>query len=169
MGAAIESFPAVSLDLGSGGGLPGLPLALAWPTTRWLLLDANARRADFLRHAASALDLSGRVEVIEQRAELAGRGQLRSTVEVVMARSFAAPAVTAECAAPFLHRGGLLVVAEPPEDQPDRWDGPGLASLGMQLGTRVVERSAVQVIVQVTVCPDRFPRRVGVPSKRPLF
>jgi 16S rRNA (guanine527-N7)-methyltransferase len=169
MGAALDAVGPVALDLGSGGGLPGLPLALAWPGTRWFLLDGSIRRAEFLSQSVTALGLDGRVTVVAERAELAGRGELRSTVDAVFARSFARPAVTAECASPFLRQQGLLVVAEPPGGQPDRWDDRGLAHLGMRLGSRLVEPTAVQLIVQVTPCPERFPRRVGVPSKRPLL
>jgi len=169
MGAALDTVQPVALDLGSGVGLPGFPLALAWPGSRWFLLDGSIRRAEFLSESVTALGLAERVTVVAERAESAGRGELRSTVDAVFARSFAGPAVTAECASPFLRQHGLLVVAEPPGGRPDRWDVPGLGGLGMQLGPRLVEPTAVQLIVQVTLCPERFPRRVGVPSKRPLF
>jgi 16S rRNA (guanine527-N7)-methyltransferase len=65
--------------------------------------------------------------------------------------------------------GGRLVVAEPPEAAPDRWDADGLAQLGLTLGPRRDVPSAMQLLVQVRLCPDRFPRRTGVPAKRPLF
>jgi len=169
MGRILDVPPGTALDLGSGGGLPGLPLALVWPLTHWLLLDGSVRRAAFLRDAVRELGLEQRITVVAQRAEVAGRTALRSSVDAVFARSFAGPAVTAECAAPFLRRGGSLVVAEPPDDQPGRWDDTGLMTLGMQLGRRAKEPTSVQVVQQVELCSDRFPRRVGVPSKRPLF
>ena len=105
-----------ALDLGSGAGLPGLPLALAWPDTTWTLLDASTTRGDFLREAVARLGLSERVDVVTERAETAGHGAGRGRYALVVARSFAAPAVTAECGSPFLCTGGRLVVAEPPED-----------------------------------------------------
>jgi 16S rRNA (guanine527-N7)-methyltransferase len=157
------------MDLGSGGGLPGLPLALVWPTTRWVLLDGSRTRAEFLQHAVTELGLTNRVQVIGERAEVAGRGELRATIDCVVARSFAGPAATAECGAPFLRVGGLLVVAEPPGGAPERWDAHGLALLGLEVDRRVSGRTAYQVLRQGTACPDRFPRRVGVPAKRPLF
>ncbi len=169
MAAGLEVTPATVLDLGSGGGLPGLPLAMVWPASHWVLLDGSQTRAEFLQHAVTTLGLTDRVLVVGERAEVAGRGELRGTFDCVVARSFAGPAPTAECGAPFLRVGGSLVVAEPPGGEPQRWDPQGLALLGLQIGLRVVGRTAYQVLRQDTPCPDRFPRRVGVPTKRPLF
>jgi 16S rRNA (guanine527-N7)-methyltransferase len=155
--------------LGSGGGLPGLPLAIDRPSTVWILLDGSTRRAEFLSEAAAELGLNDRVEVVAQRAEEAGRGPLRATVDLVCARSFGRAAVTAECGAPFLAVGGRMLVAEPPEALPDRWDPDGLHELGLVLGRRTTAPLAAQLLVQARLCPDRFPRRTGVPAKRPLF
>jgi 16S rRNA (guanine527-N7)-methyltransferase len=158
-----------ALDLGSGAGLPGLPLALAWPTTAWLLLEGSSKRATFLCEAVVQLGLSDRATVVAERAEEAGHGPLRGRCDLVVARSFGAPAVTAECGAPFLGPGGRLVVSEPPAGLPDRWDPQGLATLGLRLGDRLTGRTSYQVLIADRPCPDRFPRRVGVPSRRPLF
>jgi 16S rRNA (guanine527-N7)-methyltransferase len=158
-----------ALDLGSGGGLPGLPLALALPETRWVLLDGSTTRAAFLTDEVNRLGLQDRVDVVADRAEVAGRGALRASFDLVVSRSFGAPAVTVECAAPLLRVGGKLVVAEPPGGQPDRWPAEGLARLGMVLGGRESQPTAVQVMIQSTFCPDAYPRRTGVPSRRPLF
>jgi 16S rRNA (guanine527-N7)-methyltransferase len=164
----LRTPPQTALDLGSGGGLPGLPLALAWPATRWILLDGREARAEFLRQAVTKLGLDERVRVVGERAETAGRSELRAAVDVVVARSFGRPAVTAECGSPFLRRGGLLIVAEPPTEN-DRWPEEGLTQLGMRRGGRATEPSSLQVLVQERLCPVRYPRRVGVPRKRPLF
>lgn len=171
---ALSLLPAAArraLDLGSGGGLPGLPLALARADVQWVLLDGSVTRAEFLRWAAAQLGLEpDRVEVVASRAEEAGRqADLRGTFDVVVARSFGAPAVTAECGAPFLVAGGLLVVAEPPGGAAERWPADGLDMLGLRPLEAVAEPSAFQVLVQERPCPDRFPRRTGIPAKRPLF
>lgn len=159
------------LDLGSGGGLPGLPLALATGAeTRWVLLDGSTTRASWLSGAVDELGLADRVRVVASRAEEAGRDpDLRALFQVVVSRSFGPPAVTAECASPFLSVGGMLIVAEPPGGSPTRWPTEGLALLGMQPGQTVTEPSSFQVIHQVEPCPERYPRRTGVPGKRPLF
>jgi 16S rRNA (guanine527-N7)-methyltransferase len=172
LAAAVPDPPGKALDLGSGAGVPGFPLALAWPASEWVLLDGSVKRCAFLESAASDLGLAERVQVVAMRAEDAARTDFRGGFDLVVARSFAAPAVTAECGSPFLKTGGHLVVAEPPGGAPDRWDPAGLARLGLEVrpdpGTAGAATS-YQLLLQVSPCPERYPRRVGVPTKRPLF
>jgi 16S rRNA (guanine527-N7)-methyltransferase len=179
------------LDLGSGGGLPGLVVAGAWPEATMVLLEANERRAQFLVRAVASCSLQGRVEVVHERAEIAGRDpSYRGAFDGILVRSFGPPAVVAECAAPLLCIGGWLVVSEPPGELderlgaglPDqaagqvatgesstRWPPDQLAQLGLEPEESVRTLFGYQLLRQVAECPDRFPRRNGVPSKRPLF
>lgn len=178
------------LDLGAGGGLPGLVLAALWPEARFVFLDSNHRRTGALVETVAELGWSDRVTVICERAEVAGRDPLlREAIALVVARSFGPPAVTAECAAPLLRIGGLLAVAEPPAARPvrsvavgvddgsdveetrdiSRWPPEGLGLLGLEPVELVAEPVAVQILRQVSTCPERYPRRTGVPSHRPLF
>ena len=165
--------PTAVADLGSGGGVPALVLAAqCWPEASFTLIDAGKRRCAFLTDAVHDLGFDDRVQVRWQRAEEAGRDPaLRGAFGVVTARGFGPPAVTAECGAPLLRVGGLLVVSEPPGGEPGRWPADGLGILGL-VGVEV-ERStsepAVAHFEQVSACPERYPRRVGIPTKRPLF
>jgi 16S rRNA (guanine527-N7)-methyltransferase len=156
------------LDLGSGGGLPGLVIARAFPSTEIVLLDARERRCEFLRWAAEELDASN-ISVLWDRSErVAQDPSYRSSFDVVTARSFGPPAVTAENAAGFIREGGRLLVSEPPE--PRVWDRQGLSLLGMTVGRlEKTGDSSIQVILQERACDPRYPRPVGVPAKRPLF
>ncbi len=167
--AAAVAPPLRLVDLGSGGGLPGFVLAFAWPAASLVLLDGSVRRCAFLSDVVEGLGWKDRITVIAERAELTGRGPLRGTIDLVVARGFGPAAVTAECAAPLLRVGGQLVVSEPPGGAPERWPGPELATLGLQPQELITESVALQVLRQVTACPDRYPRRVGIPLKRPLF
>jgi len=143
--------------------VPALPLALAWPTTRWLLVEANGRRSRFLTQAVHRLGLHGRVVVREARGEVVGLDpEERARHDAVVARGFGPPAVTAECAAPLLRVGGRLLTAEPPDDR--AWPVEALAELGLAVRER---RGSVMILEQERLCPDRFPRRT--PAKRPLF
>ncbi len=179
MAAACESsFPEPPdgrvLDLGSGGGLPGLVLIERWPKASLVLLDSNRRRCGFLSDALRQLGAGSSCIVICERAEVAGRDPaLRASVDLVVARSFGLPGVTAECAAPFLKPGGALVVAEPPAGGEnigaDRWPREGCALVGLAPEHALQMPTRFQVLRQITPCPDEYPRRVGVPSKRPLF
>ena len=113
----IGEFDGRVLDLGSGGGLPGLVLFDVWPEATGVLLDAQRRRCDFLAGAVSTLDLGARVAVECGRAEALARDErLRGSFDLVVARSFGPPAVTAECSVGFLRSAGSLVVTEPPDD-----------------------------------------------------
>ena len=163
--------PARAADLGSGAGLPGLPLALRFPKTQWTLVEASVRRAAFLREVVREVGLEARITVVEERAEVVGRSaDHRGMFDLVVARSFGSPGVLAECAAPLLRIGGRAVVSEPPGGKPERWPVEGLAQLGMAPGAGVqAGGAAYQVLRQEGACPDRWPRRVGVPTKRPLF
>ena len=160
------------LDLGSGGGLPGLVLLTELEEASLVLLDASTRRCDFLRWAVERLGCADRATVRCGRAEqLAHDPDLRGRFPVVVARSFGAPAVTAECAVGFLSGpGSRLLVSEPPDAVEGRWPAEGLDTLGLRPGAREqVGRTTVQVVELVSMPPSTVPRRVGVPAKRPRF
>jgi 16S rRNA (guanine527-N7)-methyltransferase len=154
------------VDLGAGGGVPGLVLAVAIPGTEWALVESQQRRAAWLLEAVAVLQLGDRVDVRLERAEVTGRGPERGRADAVVARGFAAPAVTAECAAPLLAPGATCWVSEPPVPVASRWPVDGLALLGLTAGTAV---GGWMPLTATSPCPDRYPRRVGVPAKRPLF
>ena len=161
------------LDLGSGGGLPGLVLATYRPELELTLLEARQRACRFLREAVTALDLS-QVAVVESRAEdAARRPDLRESFDAVVARSFGPPPVTAECAVGFVRTGGRLVVSEPPGDEErdvaDRWPPSGLEELGLSPPAAGGGSGASFVLMDKERADERWPRRVGVPAKRPLW
>jgi 16S rRNA G527 N7-methylase RsmG len=156
-----------ALDLGSGGGVPGLPLALAHPDTTWVLLDSWERRVDALRAAIGQLGLAARATAVHARAEEWGRGPARASADLVVARAFGPPARTAECGAPFLRLGGRLVVSTAPDGGgwPDAVPELGLAARSTWAaggGTFVSYR------LEATV-PERFPRRGPAQARGPLF
>lgn len=169
---ALTNAPGAVLDLGSGGGLPGLVLLTSLPSARLVLLDGNQRRCQFLQRAVELLGAAERATVELGRAEeLARRPDLDGSFDVVVARSFGAPAVTAECAVRFLRDpGSRLIVSEPPTGSEDRWPAEGLSEFGLGRGPRHdTTHGTLQELVVLERCSDRFPRRVGIPSKRPMF
>ena len=165
--------PPSVIDLGTGGGVPGLVLASCWPETRVVLMDANERRTTFLDEVLVGWAGSGRAEVIRGRAEELGRVEgLRERFAAVTSRSFGIPAATAECGSGFLELGGSMVVSEPPDTDPgERWPESGLIQLGLSsiMTVRPVERFGYQLLKKVEPLDDRYPRRVGIPVKRPAF
>ena len=159
------------LDLGSGGGLPGLVIFADRSDLTGVLLDATQRRCEFLERACERLGVDARTAVVCARAEEAARDPAwRETFDVVTARSFGPPAVTAECAVGFLRAGGEILVSEPPEPEPDRWSAAGLARLGLR--SEVVADAAPAHLIRLALVEPvdaKWPRRVGIPRKRPLW
>ncbi len=158
------------VDLGSGGGLPGLAIAVELPHVELALVERGARRAAFLTQAAIIIGLDERVAVLEGEAERFGRDpRWAGWADVVTARSFGPPAITAECGCRFLRPGGRLIVSEPPPDvaRPvDRWPREGLAPTGL-VPTRHDELAVgtYQTLRLEGPIDDRIPRRVA----RPLY
>ena len=170
--ATVADPPARAVDLGAGGGLPGLVLAaLIWPETHWVFVEAQQKRGVFLTEAVTDLGLEHRVDVLIERAEVVGRDEAhRGHYDLVVARSFGRPAVAAECAAPLLRIGGSLVVSEPPAGSDGRWSAEGLTELGFgAVVPSVVDGHHLVRCPMDSPTPDRYPRRVGQPTKRPLF
>ena len=102
--------------------------------------------------------------------ELGHNAAYRETYQMVVARSFGPPAVLAECASPLLLPGGTLIVSEPPHSEADRWPASGLAKLGLRK-VETVRVTGVRLAILEKTAPldSRWPRRVGIPAKRPVF
>jgi 16S rRNA (guanine527-N7)-methyltransferase len=163
--------PAQLVDLGSGGGVPGIVLALRWEATEVALVESSTRRAAFLRDAVATLALESRVVVLEGRAETIARDPVRrEKFEVVTARSLATPAVTAELAAGLARPGGFVIVSEPPVPDRARW--PATMPDGLGLGParpRAAADAHFVVLAKVDPTGARIPRPAGRVAKRPLW
>jgi len=158
-------------DLGSGGGFPGLVLAIALPQTIVVLVESVSRKCAFLRATAEELEL-GNVEVAHARAEEWNR----PAVDVVTARALAPLPVLAEYGAPLLRDGGVLVAWKGRRDAAEERSGAAAAAVvGLQPaqvlrsgGIGGAEDRWLHVYLKVGTTPSRFPRRPGMARKRPL-
>jgi 16S rRNA (guanine527-N7)-methyltransferase len=158
------------VDLGTGGGLPGLVVAAVFPEMQWVLLDAMERRMRVLREITASEPWKHNCTCVTSRAETWAAATGRDTADVVVSRSFGPPALVAECAAPMLRVGGWLIVSEPPEDPSlRRW--AGLAASGLGFGTpRFVSRNAgFMVVDRVAAINRKLPRNPNAMAKKPLF
>jgi 16S rRNA (guanine527-N7)-methyltransferase len=161
------------VDLGSGAGLPGLPLAIALPRTSFSLIESVGRKCVFIERAAAATSLRN-VEVIHARAE-AWRPDVRQ-FELAVARAVADLSVVLEYAAPLLPLGGCLVVWRGRRDASAEGAADRAAQiLGLEVGEvrRVqpypqAEERHLHLFLKIRETPARFPRRAGVAAKRPL-
>lgn len=155
--AVLEGLSGPIVDVGSGGGVPGIPLAAALPAREFTLLESNRRKADFLEDQARAFP---NVRVIRGRAE----EQPTDTYGVALAKALAPPAVAVEWCLPLVQVGGAAVL----------WVGPSadrgaVERAAAQLGGGPVEvRNGLLVLAKVEPTPEGFPRRPGMARKRPL-
>jgi 16S rRNA (guanine527-N7)-methyltransferase len=156
------------VDVGSGGGMPGIPLKIARPDLHVVLVEADRRKAAFLVHAAAQLGLD--VEVVAERAEAAGRGPLREAFDAAVCRALAPMPVLVELCLPFVRVGGrLLAMKGQVEDATD-----AIAALGggparvVPAPSAARERGVVVVVPKLSATPDAYPRRPGLPARRPL-
>lgn len=152
-------------DLGAGGGVPSLPMALRWTDARFVLVDSAAKRTGFLVWAALELGIGDRVEVWRGRAEaFAHLPDRRGAFDAVVARGFGPPATTIECAAPLLGDGGRCVVSEPPEKR--RWPPEALAQVGLAELTPV---PGFARFARVGDVGSEYPRSSKLMRRAPLF
>jgi 16S rRNA (guanine527-N7)-methyltransferase len=158
-------------DLGTGGGVPGLVLAARWPGSHGALVESAARRCAALEGWSRELGFDDRVEVLHGRAEYwAHEAGYRETFQVVTARSFARPAITAEIASGLVRIGGTIVVSDPPDAPSERWPVDGLSRLGLGPARPLVKRAAhFSCLDKVAKAEPGTPRSEGKPAKRPLW
>lgn len=158
-------------DLGSGGGFPGVPLALALPSAHVSLVESVGRKSEFLRRATADLE---NVAVVPERVEEWAVG--RATQDIVCARALAALSTLVEYAAPLLRVGGVLVAWKGAVEAAEEADASAAAdAVGMTL-RRIVPvppfpgatTRTLYVYESVSLAPNRFPRRAGMARKRPL-
>jgi 16S rRNA (guanine527-N7)-methyltransferase len=163
------------VDLGSGAGLPGLPLASAYPEVTFTLVDAQRRRLDWVAATAARLHIDN-VTVVHARLEEYGHGPGRESFDVATARALGPLPVVAELGLPLLRIGGTLLV---PRGRPTGEELDQATAACRQLGGRVedvvpnpsspIDRVGFVVIMaKIAATSPRFPRRSGVPARTPL-
>ncbi len=166
------------VDVGTGGGLPGIPLAIARSNLKVTLLEAREKKVRFLQYAAATLGLPN-LQVLHTRAEDAGRiAQYREAFDLATARALAALPVVVEYCAPLVSIGGgiLAMKGRPAEEELSQGK---IASTHLGLRLREVRRVKYHGLVpqkqrrlvifdKVGATPERFPRRVGLAKQRPL-
>ena len=154
------------VDIGSGGGVPGMVIGIVRPDLSVTLIDSDQRKAGFLIHVAGLLGLS-HVDVEAIRAEDAGRRtDLRERFDLATSRATAQPAVLCELAIPLVRTGGALcaLVADAPGAV---WACIAAAS-ACGGGAPDAPAKGVLRVRKLEPTPDRYPRRLGIPNRHPI-
>jgi len=171
-----KDIPALLLDVGTGAGIPGVPLKILFPSIHLTLLESVARKTSFLEHLVARLGLDG-VEILTGRAEhLAHDGRYRQRFDLVLSRGVAKLATLAELALPFCTIGGAFVAQKKGEMGGEiEAAARAIDTLGgrvrevKRVGLEELgEERALVIIDKLTPTPQRYPRRAGTPQKRPL-
>lgn len=165
------------IDVGTGAGFPGIPLKIARPDIHLTLLDSLNKRINFLQTVCSELGLDG-VEFIHSRAEDGGKDKhLREKFDVCTSRAVANLAVLAELCLPFVKVGGVFLALKGPLAESETESGKKAVSA---LGGEIVGVSAFDIpftdlnhkiimIKKVRHTPTQYPRKAGIPSKKPII
>ena len=155
------------VDIGSGGGAPGLPLAIVRPDLAVTLVEADRRKAAFLGHVVALLALGDRVAVVDRRAEEVGHdARHREAYDLATSRATAAPAVLCELALPLVRPGGSLAafVGDAGAAAAACAEASRLCGGGPPRGAA----PGVLAVPKVAPTDHRYPRRTGIPARRPL-
>jgi 16S rRNA (guanine527-N7)-methyltransferase len=153
----VRGYDGAVVDVGSGGGAPGIPLAAALPEREVVLLEANGRKCSFLEEEAAAFPNVRAVCGRAEEQEVDGFG-------VAVAKALAPPPVAAEWCLPLVRPGGAAVLFAGPSSEPER-----VARVAEKLAGRLVEGPpGLLVVEKLGPTPPGFPRRPGIARKRPL-
>lgn len=167
------------IDVGTGGGFPGVPLAVAFPEKEFVLLDSLNKRIRIIREFCEELGI-GNVTALHGRAEeLARQKDLREQFDVCVSRAVADMRVLAEYCLPFVKTGGCLIAYKGPDCEQEikaaenairRLGGSRAEILSPALlssGAETLDHRLIQIIKEKKT-PDEYPRRAGQPAKKPL-
>jgi 16S rRNA (guanine527-N7)-methyltransferase len=164
------------IDVGTGAGLPGLPLKIACPSLHLTLLESVGKKTSFLEHVVGRLGLEG-VEVVRARAEeLAHNPHYREAFDLALSRAVASLSVLAELTLPFCRRGGALVAQKKGALAAEVAAAARALSLlgGKLAGVKRLDLEGLEgerclvVIRKLDATPPVYPRRPGLPARRPL-
>jgi 16S rRNA (guanine527-N7)-methyltransferase len=174
---AMKNTPAESIiDIGTGAGFPGLPLKILDPKTHLTLVESVGKKAAFCEHICQVLGFND-VEIIRERAEALGQQpRFREQTDWAVARAVAALPVLVEYLLPLIHVGGRALAMKGENAYAEvQAAQQGITLLGGEFEQMIpVELPGIEevrylvVIKKISPTPDRYPRRVGIPSKRPL-
>jgi 16S rRNA (guanine527-N7)-methyltransferase len=177
MAAAHPDVPLHCLDVGSGAGFPGLPIKICRPQVHMVLLEATGKKVGFLEHVVAYLGLKDVVAIHGRAEEVAHDAAHRERYDLVFARAVAELPVLAEYVLPFCRLGGRVILQKGVQAQEEAQTAEyAIHFLGGRLRQVIpvelqglAETRHLVVIEKVACTPEGYPRRPGMPAKRPLL
>jgi 16S rRNA (guanine527-N7)-methyltransferase len=165
------------IDVGSGAGLPGIPLKILMPDIKLTLLEATAKKAAFLNHISQKLRLKDVAVVVGRAEDIAHREDYREQFDIVLSRAVASLASLVELTLPFAAIGGCFIAQKKGAVDPELSQATGAVG---RLGGKLREKKRIElaefiderwliVIDKISATPEIYPRRAGIPQKRPLL
>lgn len=163
------------IDVGSGAGLPGIPLSIFLPDVHMVLMDSLNKRVEFLLSVIQALSLNA--EALASRAEDAGRGNMRESFDVAISRAVAPMNVLAELMLPLVKVGGRMLAYKGPGVELELGEAKKAIDV---LGGKLLEIATVKIpgrdwdhriviIEKIASTPEKYPRRAGTPERKPIL
>lgn len=159
-------------DVGSGGGVPAIPLAIVCPDARFTLLEATGRKVELLNHFVQELGLTN-VSVVNSRAEREGAfssGELRDTFDLVTARALGRTAVAAELCVPLAREGGIIALIKGQKADEELEEAKAALHMlhAVHSGTIDTPTGRLVILEKARRTPKIYPRRDGEPKRSPL-
>jgi 16S rRNA (guanine527-N7)-methyltransferase len=164
------------IDVGSGAGMPGLPLKIVYPEIKISLLEATGKKAEFLKYMIGLLELESIVVINGRAEELAHDPKYRGKFDIVLARAVGELATLVELTLPFCRTGGIFISSKKGDITEEIEQAQKAISL---LGGKLIDNKKVEltefnderrlvVIEKIDDTPAKYPRRPGMPEKRPI-
>jgi len=158
-------------DVGSGGGLPGIPLAICMPETTFTLIEATGKKANFLREVIAALNITNAI-VVQERAETLGQDhhEFREKFDAVIARAVGPMRVLLELTVPLVRVGGVVLAVKGQKAEAELAEAkPALHKLhSSHVQTIPTPTGRIVVVEKQRTTPRLYPRNPGEPKRRPL-
>jgi 16S rRNA (guanine527-N7)-methyltransferase len=169
------NVPFQLIDIGAGAGMPGLPLKIAFPYIKLVLIESVGKKSAFLKHIVDSLELN-EVDVVMERAEdIAGHKNHRECYYLAVSRAVGKLPTVAELCLPFCREGGLFVAMKMGDIRGEISKAEkAIDILGGRLrevkevSVEGLDRRFLVVIEKISSTPSKYPRRTGIPFKRPL-
>ena len=165
-----------AIDIGTGGGFPGFPIAITWPDWKVTLMDSTRKKITFLEELGYRLGLTNLSFVVDRAEAMGQQAQHREQYDLATIRAVGDGAVCAEYGLPLLKVGGILVLYR---GQWSAEEGDRLGAVSQQLGGKLLETIPAETpwtkaqrhfvyVIKEQPTPSEFPRAIGIPSQQPL-